>query len=309
MASTKRAGTKVGVRTRPVKVEDWAHPLLAEWTSALRAARYSPGTVANRAPIVQKFAEEISVDPVSACPADIVAWFELHHDDWLPSTASTKWSSISTWFAWLQKMGHRVDNPMQFLDAPRRPKNTPRPISNEDLVRLLGTRMHARTRTMVVLAAFAGLRCSEIARVRGEDVDLSGGLLYVKCKGGDIKTVPMHPLLVSAAASRPKTGYWFLARGAAGAAGKPLSGPTVSNTLTKVIQRAGIRGTPHALRHWFGTNALRECGNLRMVQTLMRHASVVSTQIYTEVADDKCAEVVDRLDPWSSLGQGFLDDL
>lgn len=300
MASKKPWGSRIGAPTRPVKMEEWAHPLLGEWTSALRAARYSPGTISNRAPIVQKFAEEISVDPVSACPADIVAWFELHHDDWMPSTASNKWSAISTWFAWLQKMGHRSDNPMQFLDAPRRPKNTPRPISNEDLVRLLNTRMHERTRTMVLLAAFAGLRCSEIARVRGEDVDLSGRLLYVKCKGGDVKTVPLHPWLVSAAGRMPATGFWFRARGARGADGKKsLSGPTVSNTLTKVFQRSGVRGTPHALRHWFGTNALRECGNLRMVQTLMRHASVVSTQIYTEVADDKRAEVVDALNPFS----------
>lgn len=276
--------------------DNWVHPLLGEWTSWMRAARRTPGTIKLRSPVVQKFAEEVRVDPVSACQEHIIEWFESH-PEWAPATAKSYWSALSSWFKWLNLQGHRVDNPMLKLESPKVPENTPRPVSDADLRRMLGVRMHHSTRVKILLAALAGLRCSEIARVRGEDVDLSAGLLYVRGKGGAVKTVPLHPMLVTESSRMPRSGFWFPGRLDGGGVSKaPVTGNAVSRSISEVMMRAGVRGTPHALRHWFGTNALRMSGDLRLVQLLMRHASVRSTQIYTEVADDRRAGVVEMLD-------------
>lgn len=294
---TAGAGSPRFVRTRPLDPgDDWVHPLLGEWTKWQQAARRSPDTIANRAPVVQKFAEEISCDPVSACPDDVIRWFRAN-SQWSDSTAHAYWNALSAWFSWLERQGHLERNPLRVLDAPPRPKCTPRPVSDADLARMLATRMQRRTKVQILLAALAGLRAAEIAKLKGEDVDLPGRLIYVRGKGrGQVeKTVPMHPILADIAASMPSTGYWFPGRGEKN---KPIHRHSVSHNIARVMSRAGVRGTPHALRHWFGTNALRACGDLRTVQSLMRHASVTSTQIYTEIADDRRSEVVDALDPF-----------
>ena len=297
------------VKHRPSLPGDaWADPRLGEWTAFQKAARRSPETIKLRAPVVQKFAEEISVNPVSATSADIVAWLE-QNPQWSAATARTYWSALSAWFQWLIRQEYRVDNPMLKLDTPPRPVHQPRPVSESDLSRLLSTRMHRRTRVMILLAALAGMRASEIAGLKGEDVDLAGRLLHVRCAKTRgrvlvIKTVPMHPLLAEEVAKMPAKGYWFPSRKKAGA---PIQAAAVSATIGNLMRRAGVRGTPHALRHWFGTHALRACGDLRAVQTLMRHASVTSTEIYTEVAEERRSEVVDMLDPFSATRSRFTE--
>lgn len=288
---------------------EWAHPLLGKWAAWQRAKRLSRETIRIQGPTVNNFAKEICCDPVSACPDDIIEWFE-RHPEWSIATAAAYWSALKAWFKWLEKAGHRKGNPMTTLESPRRPTNTPRPISDEDLRRLLSIPHQTRTRTMILLAALAGLRVSEIARIKGEDVDLSGQLIYVRGKGGAIKTVPLHPMLVTTAAQMPTTGYWFPGRESFGGAQdktRSVTSATVTQTITRAMRRAGVRGTPHALRHWFATASLRASGDLRAVQLLMRHASVTSTQIYTEIADDRRAEVVNMLDPFAVTRRKFQE--
>ena len=283
----------------------WAHPLLGEWVKWQRSAHRSRMTIRQHAPVVQRFAEHVGVSPVSATEDDVMTWFDTH-PEWSVGTARLYWTILSAWFKWLQRMGHRGDNPMIRLDSPPKQQNTPRPVSDEELQRLLSTRMKHKTKVMVLLAALAGLRCCEIAAVKGEDINLSGRLMYIKGKGGVIKTVPMHPMLVAAATTMPKSGWWFPT--IVPDKNAPITPRGVSKTIGGAMTRAGIRGTAHCLRHWFGTTTLRaSAGDLRTVQTLMRHASVVSTQAYTEIADDRRSEVVDMLDPFAAARHRFTE--
>lgn len=290
----------------PLKTGQWVDPLLGEWTEWQMSARHSEHTIRLRAPVVQYFAEDLGVSPVVASTADVRKWFSAH-PEWSQATAVAYWTALKCWFNWLVLQEYRADNPMLRLKAPVKPAYEPRPVSDEDLRRLLSSRIRQRTRVMILLGALAGLRASEIASVKGEDIDLSGRLMYVRGKGkggGTIKTVPMHPLLVEAAARMPVKGFWFPSRKNPKA---PLPGDVVSTTIARAMRRAGVRGTAHALRHWFGTNALRASGDLRAVQVLMRHQSVQSTQIYTQVADDTRASVVEKLDPFGGVRR-FLEE-
>jgi integrase/recombinase XerD len=190
-------------------------------------------------------------------------------------------------------MDHRVDNPMIKLPAPEYPDRIPRPVTDDDLMRLLTAPMHHRTRVMILLAALAGLRVAEISRVRGEDIDVTGPRIFVTGKGGSKGWLPLHPLLVDAAQTMPFRGWWFPANSRR--PGDHIHPKSVSDIIGQAMRRAGASGTPHVVRHWTGTTMLDDGADLRTLQELLRHRSVATTQIYTEVPD-KRQTAVNRLD-------------
>ncbi|RBY82709.1 integrase [Blastococcus sp. TF02A-26] len=184
-------------------------------------------------------------------------------------------------------MGYRSDNPVDRLHKPRGVKRTARPITTAQLERVLATVNRRRTRAMVLLGAYQGLRAHEIAKFRGEDID--GPWLSVVGKGSKPARLPLHPAVAAIAHDFPRYGWWFPAHRGPG----PVSGNSVSNTISKLMRRAEVNATAHQLRHWYGTEVLRASGgNTRIAQELLRHESLTSTQIYTFVDDDECRAAV-----------------
>ncbi len=233
---------------------------------------------------------------VSACRGDVIDWFN-DHDEWSRNTAAQNFSSLRLWFGWLVAEGHRTDNPILRMSKVTMVRGEPRPISDAELRRLLTLpRLHQRTRAMVMLAAFAGLRVAEIARVKGLDVDLNlrRPVIWVHGKGGTHKSVPLHPLLVRVAQTMPRQDWWFPSENNPD---KPMRPESVSSGIGRAMRRAGVSGTPHALRHYFGSSLLANGADLRTVQECMRHASIVATQVYTRVPDDRRFEAIATLNP------------
>lgn len=270
-------------------------PLLREWELWQFAARRSERTINERLRVIAQFAHEADLEPARAQPIDVIRWLG-QHSEWSASTAATYHSYLRAWFSWLCLMDYRADNPMVKLSAPKYPDRVPRPVSDDALIQLLTARMHHRTRVMIMLAALAGLRVSEIARVRGEDLDLTRPAIFVTGKGNRRAMLPLHPLLTEAALTMPRRGWWFPAN--ARRPGHHVHGKGVSDIIGGAMRRAGVRGTPHSLRHWFGTTLLDDGADLRTVQELLRHKSVATTQIYTKISDEKRSDAVVRLDPY-----------
>lgn len=271
------------------------YPLLQEWQLWQHAARKSERTIVERLRVIAMFAEETGCEPARAQAPDIIRWLG-RHTDWSQATAATYHSYLRAWFSWLTIMDHRPDNPMVKIGSPRYPDRVPRPVSDDGLVRLLVTPMHHRTRVMILLAALAGLRVHEIAKVRGEDVDVCRPALHVEGKGNRHAWLPMHTLLVDAAVTMPAKGWWFPANRRR--LGHPVHAKSVSDIIGNAMRRAGVRGTPHSLRHWYGTTLLHDGADLRTVQELLRHRSLATTQIYTKVSDERRAAAVGRLNPF-----------
>lgn len=271
------------------------HPLLEEWSLWQLAARRSDVTVSERVRVLSQFAAEIAKPAHTAQPIDVICWLGKH-TEWSTSTAATYHSYLRAFFNWLMLMDHRVDNPMIKVAAPKYPERVPRPVSDDELVQLLTMRTHHRTRVMILLAALAGLRVSEIAAVRGEDIDMAAPAIYVTGKGGKRAMVPLHPLLVEVAASMPRRGWWFPANSRR--PGDHVLGKSVSDIIGQAMRRCGVRGTPHSLRHWYGTTLLDDGADLRTVQELLRHSSVATTQIYTRVTGERRKDAISRLNPF-----------
>lgn len=184
------------------------------------------------------------------------------------------------------------------LPRPRASKGLPRPITDQQLTDLLAVRMKRRTRVMILLAAFAGLRVHEIANVRGEDVDPAARTLRVTGKGNITATLPLHPLLAEAAREMPTRGHWF--PGNSRRPGLPIRRRAVADIIGAAMGRAGIPGgTAHRLRHWYGSKLVADGTDLRTAQSLLRHANLNTTAIYVAVSDPKRLEAIERLRPSS----------
>ena len=271
-------------------------PLVQRWKTAQRADGIAPTTLVERMRVMARFTEWVGCNPEEATTDQIAEWMSEHLDAWSPATRSSYYGHLKAFYLWLVLMGHRDDDPMARIKRPRVPRTQPRPVPDEHMPRLIGSISRKRTRAMVLLGALAGLRVSEIARVRGEDFDLLGGTLRVLGKGGVVADVAVHPLLADMALQMPRRGPWFPTHVGNHTNRDTILGRSVSSIIGAAMRRASVPGTAHSLRHWFGTTLVDDGTDMRTVQELLRHASLQTVQIYTKVRKTKKAAAVNRLD-------------
>lgn len=262
--------------------------IVALWTLHMRARGLSERTVGERVRVVLSAATRTAEHPCAFTTEGLALFLASVVKQ---STRCTYYSYLSAWSGWLVQTARRPDNPLITLPAPRQPRYKPHPITTGQLERLLRTRMHRRARAMILLGAYQGMRVHEIAKVRGEDFK-AGGTLRVIGKGGSDEELPVHPLVSDLIGQWPREGWWFPSYKDPV---RPVLGNSVSSVLSDVMRRAGIPGSAHALRHWYGTELVRSGADLRTVQTLLRHRSLTHTAIYTAVADETRAAAVLRL--------------
>lgn len=250
----------------------------------MRAQSWSERTIGDRIDLVLRVAHNAGRPPEQLDVDDVLAF--LSTSSFQPSTRQTYHVNLEAWFRWMEVMGVRDDNPMRRLAIPKAKRRAPRTISTTHVARLLSTRMHRRTRTMCLLAAYQGLRVSEVAKFRGADIDPVARELRVVGKGNVDAVLPLHPL-IEAEAEAYGSGWWFPQWKAnrTGEAGGHVLGRSVSTIVANAMRRAGIPGSAHSLRHWYATELLRAGVDCRIVMELMRHASLATTQRYLHVDD------------------------
>lgn len=260
----------------------------------MRAQGLADRTISERGRVLRRIARDSGTPPAELTTRDILR--HLADPGISQSSRATYHAVLRAWFAWLREQDIRLEDPMLRLGRPKVPRRRARPVETNQLARLIASRMHRRTRTMIKLAAYQGLRVSEVARVRGEDVDLEAGRLYVRGKGGVTEWLPLHPEVRREAKGYPQHGWWFPTHnGNAGGRNGPILGNSVSSILGDAMARAGVPGTPHSLRHWYGTNLNRHGADAFTLRRLMRHASMSSVQIYVEISDDQVTSALNRL--------------
>lgn len=295
----RRDPTDDGATRRHSSAEDSGEnlpPLVRKWRSAMRAQHLSQRTVDDRVELVLQFGRWTGVDPASAGEDDIVEWL-AEGGKWSASTQHTYHGRLKAWFTWLHVQGHREDNPIARVPAARRQRGRPKPFTVEQLRRIEASPMHHKTKAMLRLGLCQGFRVHEIAKAAGEDFDLDAHEVTVTGKGGVTATLPMHPLVYEIALEMPRTGWWFPANSTR--PGEHVLPGSVTDIVRKVCKRAGFRGWSHRLRHSFATGLLDQGTDVRVVQELMRHASLATTQIYTEVSDVRRVDAIESFDPFA----------
>lgn len=207
-----------------------------------------------------------------------------------PRTRATYYDTIVRFYRWAAGRGNVIDyDPTAQMGRPRVPRGVPRPATDDQTAiacsRALDPwRLHCR------LAAFAGARCCEIARLARDDIDERD--IVLRGKGGHERIVPTPPEVWEMVERMP-AGPVTARPGNTRTRGGPATEDWVSRSTNAHLQRVlGLAVTIHQFRHWYATQALANGGDLRAVQELLGHKSVATTQIYTAVPDERRRAVV-----------------
>lgn len=199
-----------------------------------------------------------------------------------PATRRSYVSQVTCYYRWLLAEGHVPADPSRVLVRPHVPRRRPRAFPEAALARALAV-VPPVVRVWLALAAYAGLRASEIAGLRREDIldYLPRPVLRVVGKGDKEREVPLSPGLWKTLLDfgLPRRGPLFLR-----ADGRPETGKHVSATANRHLHRMGIRETIHKARHRFASRSLDNGTRLHVLMDWLGHDSLASTQAYLEPA-------------------------
>lgn len=226
------------------------------------------------------------------------------------SSASRLFVAIKVWFRFLQQEGLLAQNVTDAMDAPKLWKVLPETLSVKEAIRLLETPAGNKPKAIrdrAVLETFyaAGLRVSELCDLKLDDLHFDAGYLRCMGKGQKERVVPfsersaavlqdylarVRPLYARDPANRA----FFLAR-----QGRKLSRKTVWQMVKRYAHQAGIVKpiSPHTLRHSFATHLLHNGAPLRVIQEMLGHADIATTQIYTHVDQSRLKSIHDKFHP------------
>jgi len=206
-----------------------------------------------------------------------------------PASRNLARKAACNYGCWLVAVGRRAECPAASLPVWRQKLGAPRPLPPAERRRVLALAAASCTTggVAIVLMLRLGLRIGETTTLRWSDWD--GGWLYVTGKGGKVRQVPTPPLVV-----RVLQRWRAVCPSATWILPSPHGGPLGTNTL-----RARCYGLaphcPHAYRHSLATELLEESGDVRLVQEILGHASLSSTQVYTQVTPSRMASAMRTL--------------
>jgi integrase/recombinase XerC len=248
--------------------------------------------------------------PSEITPLDLRQYVSaLHQAGYAKSSVARHLATLRSLFRFAQREGLSEQNPAKPLRNPRPDRKLPHFLSTDEISQLLQAPaadepMGLRDRAMLETTYSAGLRVSELVAINDEDLDIEGGLVRVRGKGRRERLAPLGQYAIHAisrwmgARTRPHPlgteRPLFLNK-----FGHRLTTRSVARMLEKYLKQTGLdrRTSPHTLRHSFATHLLDRGADIRSVQELLGHKSLVTTQIYTHVSTAGLREVYEKAHP------------
>ena len=219
----------------------------------------------------------------------------------LSSSVTRKIASIKGFFRFLAANKEIKSNPSLSVSSPKIPKKLPKVISYEEIEKLLKNRLTIKEKAVFELLYATGLRVSELVNLTVKNVDFKTGLIRTTGKGSKDRIVPMGKkakealnnymkerglILKAKLGSGAESDYIFL-----NAKSEKISRQWVYNFIKKQGETINKTISPHTIRHSFATHLLENGADLRAVQELLGHRSVVTTQLYTHISKKRLREV------------------
>jgi integrase/recombinase XerC len=235
----------------------------------------------------------------------------LHSAEYAKTTIARRLASMRSFFRFGQREGWTKTNPAKPLRNPRKSRSLPHFLSSAEIGRLLNAPpadepLGLRDRAILETMYSAGLRVSELVGLNDSDLDLSHGVVRVRGKGRRERLSPIGSYAVKALRN------WFNVRKVQAQRGRDTDTPTfvnkfgrrlttrsVARMLEKHLKTCGLdrRTTPHTLRHSFATHLLDRGADIRSVQELLGHKSLITTQIYTHVSTANLRAAYEKAHP------------
>lgn len=271
--------------------------MIKDYRNYLRLERrLSPNTVASYCHDVSGLLEFCGKEPAAIGPEDIKAYLGKVTADGLSKRSSARLvSSLRSFFDWCVQEGEIKDNPCDRVDAPKLGKYLPSVLSLQEVEAILesvDTRKASGKRDRAILEVLygCGLRVSEAADLRISHVHFDEGFVDVVGKGDKQRLVPLGEPAADAIrtyledrpapASRAVEDILFLNK-----FGKPLSRVSIFKMVKEQAMAAGVQKeiSPHTFRHSFATHLIENGADLRIVQEMLGHESILTTELYTHI--------------------------
>lgn len=258
----------------------------------------------------QAFLAGRETDLAKAGPEQIEAYFaELGARGLSPATAARRRAAVRQFYRFVLAEGWRDDDPSRRVDAPKKGRPLPKVLSRDEMNRIIAAAaardgaQGLRLACMIELAYASGLRISELTALPLSVMARDPSYLIVKGKGGKERLAPLNDAARAAVRAYLEARPVFLPKGdkanpwmfPSRSKGGRLTPRRFAQLLDEAAADAGIdptRVSPHVLRHAFATHLLEGGADLRVVQKLLGHADIATTQIYTHVAGERLAAVV-----------------
>lgn len=268
------------------------HEYLDHYERWMRSQARSPRTIAQRLRMAAKVLEQWP-DPGAATTNDVTDWLGRAAGDLSNWSRATYHSDVRAFFKWLFDAGHLHADPTDsgLMKRPKAHSRIPKPLTPAEEARALRF-AHGNLEAWLLLALRAGLRASEIAAFRGEEI--GEDFIVLTGKGSKDGAIPTHPELWALTEHYPRRGWWFPSPTHDG----HVSGKSVGILVGRHFRSPEVdipTGSIHRCRHSYATSLLRRGANLRKVQTLMRHSSPATTAIYTAVDEDELRAAINLL--------------
>jgi integrase/recombinase XerC len=235
----------------------------------------------------------------------------MHEAGYAKSSVARRLASLRSFFKFAQREGRCDNNPAKPLRNPRRERKLPHFLTNQEIGKLLSAPPVSdpagiRDRAILETMYSAGLRVSELVGINVDDLDFAQGLVRVRGKGKKERLSPLGSFAIKAierwlkyrepSPRLPKKigSPLFLNR-----FGNRLTTRSIGRMLEKYLKLNGLdmRTSPHTLRHSFATHLLDRGADIRSVQELLGHKSLVTTQIYTHISTAGLKQVYESAHP------------
>lgn len=246
--------------------------MIDTWANSLRAQAQSPETIRRRREQLTRLAREhADRDPLSLTLTDLTNWLGSH--TWAPETMRQNRASIRSFYTWAHATGQTDTNPAAQLPAVKAPAPKKRAAPIETVTAALRT-ADARSHLMLILSASQGLRRAEVAAIHADDIirTSAGWVLIVHGKGSKQREIPLPKILAAKMLKAANGGFVF-----PGQDNGHLS-PRWVGTLVR--EALGRKATMHQLRHLCANELHATTGDLILVQEMLGHSSVATTQRY-----------------------------
>lgn len=219
-------------------------------------------------------------------------------------------TTLRNFFGYLVRETFVAHNPMNDVRPPKKAEHLPAVLSIEEIDRLLqapieDTPLGLRNRTLLEVMYATGLRVSELVNLKMSDLHLQLGLIQTLGKGDKERIIPIGEIAIDwltryfnesriVLLKDKESPYVFL-----NDRGNQISRQGIWKIIKKLVTTAGITKdvSPHTLRHSFATHILENGADLRIVQELLGHADISTTQIYTHISKKRLSEVYDEYHP------------
>ena len=227
-----------------------------------------------------------------------------------PRTSARRLSALRRFYRYLLAQGGLAEDPTEGVEGPRLGVSLPRSLSEEEVERLLAapgdrTPEAQRDRAMLEVLYATGLRVSELVALRLSEIDSQAGIVRIVGKGGRERLVPLGDEAQAALAAYVREARPVFLKGAPATAvfltrrGGPMTRQAFWGNIKRYAAKAGVETplSPHTMRHAFATHLINHGADLRVVQLLLGHADLSTTQIYTHVARERLRAVHARHHP------------